>query len=44
MGLSLPDASILVRGLTRLMRKVLASNAELGFRASLVRNTLQLEY
>ena len=42
-GLSLPDASILVRGLTRLMRKVLASNAELGFRASLVRNTLQLD-
>lgn len=40
-GLSLPDASILLRGLTRFMKK-LASNPEMGFRSSLIRNTLQL--
>ena len=42
-GLSLPDASILMRGLTKLMKKILAANVELNFRASLVRNTLQLD-
>ena len=43
MNLSLPDASILMRGLTRLMKKVLTLHPEFNFRASLVRNTLQLD-
>ena len=42
-NLSLPDASILMRGLTRLMKKVLTLHPEFNFRASLVRNTLQLD-
>ena len=41
-GLSLPDASILVRGLNKLMKKLLGTNQEMAFRASLIRNTLQL--
>ena len=43
MSLSLPDASILMRGFTRLMQKVLPVHAEFHFRPSLVRNTLQLD-
>ena len=42
-GLSLPDASILVRGLHKLMKKVLGAHPEMAFRASLIRNTLQLD-
>ena len=42
-GLSLPDASILLRGLTRLMKKLLAGNPEMSFRSSLIRSTLQLD-
>ena len=32
-----------MRGLTKLTKKVLSQNAELAFRTSLVRNTLQLD-
>ena len=42
-GLSLPDASILLRGLTRLMKKLLSGNPEMSFRSSLIRSTLQLD-
>ena len=42
-GLSLPDASILMRGLNKLMKKVLGLHQEMAFRASLVRYTLQLD-
>ena len=41
-SLSLPDPTIVMRGLTKLTKKVLSQNAELAFRTSLVRNTLQL--
>ena len=43
MNFSLPDASILMRALTRLMKKALTIHPEFNFRASLVRNTLQLD-
>lgn len=42
-GLCLPDSAILLRGLTKLMKKLLNNNPELAFRTSLVRNTLQLD-
>lgn len=42
-GLCLPDSTILLRGLTKLMKKLLNNNPELAFRTSLVRNTLQLD-
>ena len=42
-GLSLPDASILMRGINKLMKKLLGGHQEMAFRASLIRNTLQLD-
>ena len=42
-GLCLPDSTILLRGLTRLMKKLLNQNPEWAFRTSLIRNTLQLD-
>ena len=40
---SIPDPTVLVRGLTKLTKKVMASNPELAFRVSLARNTLQVD-
>ena len=40
---SIPDPTVMVRGLTKLTRKVMASNQELAFRVSLARNTLQVD-
>ena len=42
-GVSIPDATILVRGLSRLMRKIVSSYPDLSFRLSLVRNTLLID-
>ena len=42
-GASMPDASLLVKGLNRLVRKVLENNKELQFRVSLARNTLGVD-
>ena len=42
-GLCLPNSTILLRGLTKLMKKLLSQNPEFAFRTSLVRNTLQLD-
>ncbi len=39
----LPDPSILVRGLNRMMKKVLEGNKELNFRISLAKTTLMVE-
>lgn len=36
-------ATVLMRGLTKLTKKVMASNPELAFRVSLARNTLQVD-
>ena len=43
MGVSIPDASILMRGLSRLMKKLLANYPDLNFRLSLVRNALLVD-
>ena len=42
-GVTLPDASVLLRGLDRLMGKVLQSNAALNFRIQLARTTLMID-
>lgn len=42
-GVILPDPSILVRGLNRMMKKVLEGNKELNFRISLAKTTLMVE-
>ena len=42
-GASVPDATVLVRGLSKLMRRVLAQNPDLHFRLSLMRNELQID-
>ena len=43
MGVSIPDASILMRGLSRLMKKLLNLHPDLNFRLSLVRNSLLVD-
>ena len=43
MGVSIPDASILMRGLSRLMKKLLTLHPDLNFRLSLVRNSLLVD-
>ena len=40
---ALPDASVLVKGLNKLVRKVLENNKELGFRINLAKTTLMVE-
>ena len=40
---ALPDPSVLVKGLNRLVRKILEANKELGFRISLAKTTLMVE-
>ena len=42
-GVSIPDPTVLLRGLTKLTRKVLGGHADLAFRISLARNTLLLD-
>ena len=39
----IPDPTVLMKGLSRLTKKVMASNPELAFRVSLARNTLQVD-
>ena len=43
MGDSIPDSSILMHGLSRLMKKLVASYPDLNFRLSLVRNALLVD-
>ena len=43
MQVALPDASVLVKGLNRLVKKILETNKELGFRISLAKTTLMVE-
>ena len=40
---SIPDPTVLMRGLTKLTKKVMAANPELQFRVSLARNTLLVD-
>ena len=40
---ALPDPSVLVKGLNKLVKKVLDSNKELGFRINLAKSTLMVE-
>ena len=40
---ALPDASVLVKGLNKLVKKVLENNKELGFRINLAKTTLMVE-
>ena len=42
-GVSLPDSTILVRGLSKLMKRVVASHPDLSFRLSLARNSLLID-
>ena len=42
-GVSVPDPTVLMRGLTRLTKKVMSANPELAFRVSLARNTLLVD-
>ena len=42
-GVILPDPSVLVRGLNKMMKKVLDGNRELNFRISLAKTTLMVE-
>ena len=42
-GIAEPDASILLRGLDRITGAVVRGNAELSFRISLIRSTLQID-
>ena len=43
LGVSMPDATILVRGISKLLRKVVASHPDLSFRLSLARNSLLID-
>ena len=40
---SIPDPTVLMKGLSKLTKKVMASNPELAFRVSLARSTLQVD-
>lgn len=42
-GVTMPDPSILIRGLNKMMRKVLEGNRELNFRISLAKTNLMVE-
>eukprot|EP00438_Fugacium_kawagutii_P029791 Skav227164 [mRNA] locus=scaffold502:278286:285743:- [translate_table: standard] len=42
-GVSLPDATVLVRGLAKLSRKITQANPDLQFRLALVRNSLLID-
>ena len=42
-GVALPDATILLRGLNRITKKILEGNKELNFRISLAKTTLMVE-
>ena len=42
-GASMPDATLLMKGINRMMRKVLEGHKELQFRVSLARNTLRVD-
>ena len=42
-GVSIPDPTVLVRGLTKLTRKILSAHSDLAFRISLARSTLLLD-
>ena len=42
-GVAIPDASILMRGLSRIMKKIVQSFPELSFRLSLARNSLLVD-
>ena len=42
-GVSMPDPTVLMRGLTRLTKRVMSANPELAFRVSLARNTLLVD-
>eukprot|EP00438_Fugacium_kawagutii_P026560 Skav206294 [mRNA] locus=scaffold3268:30491:38245:+ [translate_table: standard] len=42
-GVTLPDATVLVRGLARLTKKIVLTHADLNFRLSLVRNSLMID-
>ena len=42
-GVTLPDSSVLLRGLDRLMSKVLQGNSSLSFRINLARTTLMVD-
>ena len=42
-GVSMPDATILVRGLNKMLRKILAANPHLEFRVNLVRSNLMID-
>ena len=42
-GVAIPDASILMRGLGRIMKKIMQSYPELNFRLSLVKNALLVD-
>ena len=43
MGVALPDATILVRGLNKITKRILENNKELNFRISLAKTTLMVE-
>ena len=42
-GASMPDASLLMKGINKMVRRVLEGNKELQFRVSLARNTLAVD-
>ena len=42
-GVSIPDPTVLVKGLTRLTKRILAAHSDLAFRISLARSTLLLD-
>ena len=42
-GVSVPDPTVLMRGLTRLTKRVMNAHPELAFRVSLARNTLLVD-
>ena len=42
-GVSVPDPTVLMKGLTRLTKRVMSANPELAFRVSLARNTLLVD-
>ena len=43
MNLALPDPTVMMRGLSKMIRKVVETNRELSFRISLARNTLRVD-
>ena len=43
LGVSMPDATILVKGLSKLLKKVISGNQDLSFRLSLARNSLLID-